>query len=784
MTAINMKALDLSKDAGLITGKSYAAMKNKAEHFGHISRAENMPRPSKSERNRLASHKYAADDTAEGITNTANIFQTFSKNINDITEAAERNVRINTVLPDIKKRVEDRKIYYNNELSRIKDAQRKATKNFEKAKLERDIKFVNSRLKTLDQFYIDPVPAGKLEHKVLEPRAAASKASKVSPHSIEYRVDGVSFDMKVPDGYQYIFEHVTDIPGVVGKTIKEVNNFANTFKTGWLAPSFSPVAYVYGMNEILPSMLLVSKEMGKPLKAHQILLAQAKELKDSFVNQTKDWMIERQIQGKSIFGNTVADIKQFEMDLDEIANKKFFYNASDVNQAGEFIRGKKNLTGGIPLTDSNLGKAAAYSTKAWNWASDTAPVRFLKMISDSTREASSMAIINRAEYLFPGDPETARKFVQSVNKYTSDTRRMGAGGTATADLLNGIQNYMPYGRSIIQGMYGKSKYLNISENLGNFKADMRRIAQTTEGWDYGSEVLMRIGTEFGSMMGSEAFDMMYKLVVMPTALVYAWNHINQDNANDYAMLTDYEKSNRHILTNFLGKGRHMYLPLDQEWAVLSNVAQASIDCAFGLSKNDEVNPVGGYNDQIVTSLGRSLGVELPTIGEAAVNMMGHKTDFTADPLLSENDMIRPITSYDGARYKGGSVSSEVAEVLGTLAGSLGRFVVKEIDDVPSNSLFSLPFVSSNFNTTSRNETANFVDMAYEQNRNHPALQMDMKSRRKIERDLRVFLQTGLREDGTPYGMPRQEVIDTMNENMAKLNAKMYYNLSSDPASLE
>lgn len=780
---INREMLDMAYKSGIISSEEYDRIARSAKSWGYVSRSETLPTKEGGAVYRTAEFMKAGTTSGSGVLNPTNVFSQLYKNVKNLAEEIEYNDRARNILPTIQKNVNEVIAGYEQEMKRLDDIIKDPTISVHKQRAAVQAKrFLDQRIGVLSKFDIPDIDELKKSKVIDSWNKRLSSISGVKILSV--KIDGQDVYYSVPPLYENIIEQAGRTITPLGEALRTSNSISSMFKTGWLNPAFAPVSYMYGLWEVLGSIMIESGRMGNKDSAMKIILEQGKQFKESFKRQYHSYLSEKLKLSKShFFGYDQSDIDRFDAEIEEILNKKFMYNASPVNQLGEDLHNGMDALNFVPINATTMDKVLYNAKKYWKFVDDSAPVRLLKAITEAARESSQMTIIARAEELFP-TYEQRRKFVEAVSEYTSDTRRRGAGGTSTTDIINALRDYMPYGSSIIEGLYGKMNYIDPVKNFNNLSNDLSDIFSKGASGETGAEVLMRLGAAFKGMADSDVFDVMTKMIVIPTAITYVWNHLNEQQARDYHAITDFEKSNRHVLTNFGGLGVHAYIPIDQEWSVLTNITESILDSIFGLSDIDTTDPAFSYRSEILTSLGRSLGIELPTIGEVGMNMMGYKTNPNVAAMFGDDNIINPIPVYAGnKRHKDGYFAPETAEILGTVAGTLGRSIVNMADDVPANSITRLPFVSLGMNTTSRNATASYVDEVYAKDRKNPIIAEDMRARRKLEAQLRRFLATGRDDEGNAFNADRQTVIDAFNDRISKLNAQMYYNLTSDTASL-
>ena len=155
----------------------------------------------------------------------------------------------------------------------------------------------------------------------------------------------------------------------------------------------------------------------------------------------------------------------------------------------------------------------------------------------------------------------------------------------------------------------------------------------------------------------------------PSIIEYSWNYNNQDNANDYAAMSDYERAGSFVLVNFFGKGKHLRVPMDQEYAVFKSILQNYIDTFMQGTSDQYINPSMNYSSQTAQSLARSLQLDPEGLMSLGANIGGYTLDF--GNLYKNENVIQKI--YENKLEKGTGYAQR-RQILNTALGKFGNWI--------------------------------------------------------------------------------------------------------------
>lgn len=749
------KDLDANHKAGLVSDREYGNELQKSVQTGYIPKSsldvrdENM--------NGLlgvtpnATSAKAATQTGLGVARQSNSFETMFKNIYAHAKKRIFNDRVISLGKYLQTRVPEVVKETTEKLNQAKLQARSAT-GLDKKLAEMNVKYYSDRLNDLGKYDFAFKPKLDKAGNVIIPN---------DRNVVSYMVNGEQHFFTVPKNYMSSFFSSGDnLSGDIVKGIQAANQFAAQFKTGkFNVLNFGFVKAAYGLWEGMTALSEEAAKRGIKLPAWKIMFEQAKQAKNILSNEYYDWIIRNLEKKGSYLG---YDINQIEELKKKITEPLFSFYTSPYDNFAELRRiGAARLFDFVnPDTTTKAEAVTSLARRSWNWVNDSAPVKILEMLNTASAESMNAATTKIAKELFADDPDARRKFLIDVTKKTSDTRRVPAALTKTGKTIKTLSKIMPYGKSTTQGLAGKLDYFNVGTNYDMIK----NLLDGSQGMDK----LINLGVVLAGKTQGEVFDMLWKFVVAPTALCYFWNNMTPDNAEDYHELTTLARSKNRLLVNFGGRGVHAYFPVDQEWSLLSNITEAMLDTAFGMSGMDPNNPEWSNKDQLLKAAGRALGVEFPTPVNMLTGAIGFEGNVNAETLLGgEDSILEPI--------KGTGLEGRISYELGETLGTLGNMLSIGTSDRPFNidMIGQVPLLTDSWSQQHNNNTSAYVDKIYRQDpQNFPCKDLMIK-RKYMESRLRHFKATGKTMDGRPYNMPRQKVIETINHNIQKLNGEMY-----------
>lgn len=746
------KNLDANRQAGLISEKSYLNMTRKGKNIGYIPKSSLDAVPEKSDILGVygtSTSLRAATQSGMGVGRQANSFKTAYGALQSDAAARAFNGKVKTLAYELKEKVPKLAVE-TDKLVAEWERKAKSLTGWDKHLAELNVAYYKDKAKELSKY----VFLNKEDLKHIKDPGFLNGRDLVS-----YMQDGKPILFTIPKGYMKgLFGYGDSTSNPIIKGLQRSNGFATQFKTGkWNALNFGFTKAAYALWEGMPALKTELAKRGINYPSYKIIWEQAKQAKNLLSNGYYEWLIANVERRGSYLGYTTADVANLKSKL---TDSLFSLYTSPIDNFAELKRsGAAGLFDVVnPDTATTFEYLASKTKKAWDWVDQSAPVEMLNILNQASAESMSAAITKIAKDVFPDDKLARQQLLIDTSKKTSDTRRRGLAATTSGKVVNTLSDVMPYGKSTVQGLVGKLEYLQPGDTYDM----MKNLIMGSRGMDK----LINLGIVLAGKTQGEVFDMLWKYVVAPTAICYFWNNMTPDQAEDYHELTNLARSKNRLLINFGGRGTHAYFPVDQEWSVLSNLTEAFLDDIFGLSDQDPNNPDWEYKNQVLKSAGRALGVEFPVAMNAVTGLVGFTPKVNAETLLGGEDPI-----FEKVRDR---VSYELGEVLGIVGNTVS--MMSSPRPFNTDMLGQIPLITNSWSQAHNNSTSAYVDKIYRQDpQNFPCKDL-MTKRKYMESRLRHFRATGLTMDGRPYNMPRQQVIETINHNIQKLNGEMYRKL--------
>lgn len=556
----------------------------------------------------------------------------------------------------------------------------------------------------------------------------------------------------------------------VGKAVRVTNSMFTSTISGKYNPFFLVKRLMYQYGEIFPALRTELAKQGYDISFMDFLRDNLSEVSRHFKNnmyenmaravESDDWSLFKYMaNGRS---------------PDELRNKIVEYlddlNVSNVDTIGDMAKSSTIMTINLNAV-TNTEKLANACVKAHKNIDKSSVVKLLSTLKSAVDDAGASTIAKMTKDRII-DPEMRQAVVDLISAKTSDTTRKGAGKTFVGKLLGLIQDYTPYGSSTVQGLYGKSRYLNATENIAHSKIFIREALKAHGGFnvDSSADILAKFGQTLAELPDSVMFDMLWKTIIVPTFFCYCWNNMNQEQSSYYHSLKNYEKANRLVLCNFAGNGVNVAVPLDQEWSVVKNFSEAVMDWVFQLGENDFGNPEHSNRDEILWALKQDFGISLPVLGEAAINSSGYKTNLDASVALSDQEnAIEPINQH---KFK--NVDPELATMLMSITGKVGKAIVNLAED---KSVFdfrnAIPFLSIHPHQERTNDTVSLLRTEFKKNPDNPILKKWNYQRGKVVNEMNFYKNNGVTRDGRLYNQPRDKVLAQFSKRLSELDRQCY-----------
>lgn len=763
MSSLLKRELDESYDAGLLSEKEYERLKKGLDTETYFPIREQMPSQDLTE-SHITNNIYRMERTGIpgiGVEKPQNTAKTTLFHIRTAKQNAVENIRKRQLIPAVAnnmKRVRNelkkKYTYYANKASELKDerlarlakAYRALYEEYKPIRFdltEQELSKIKDRanLTVIDYFtpILDSSKKGQMRHALVP--------SRIAPLLLSREIN----------------------TSKVSSILKASNNLFTQGITGKFVPTFLSKRYMYSLSEIYPAIRSVLKENGEDIKFLDILMRNLNDVKTNFQDKfyeavadataKEDWSVFKLFNK----GQTPDEIRaKISQSFDDM-------NVSRVDPVGDLV-GRTSVMDIELNPTSNISKIAAAAKQKWKTVDNMFFPKLLGILKSSIDDAAPKTIVSIVRDKF-NDDEIRQKIIDEISMRTSDTRRRGFGKTFTGKVFNAIQDYMPYGSSAVQGLVGKARYLHPKRVYDDARLYIRDAIRTHDGINFNTatDIAYKMGSVLAELPDNVVFDMIWKAIVIPTFLCYAWNNMSAEQSNYYHSLAPYEKTNKFVLTNLLGDGVNLTIPIDQEWSVIKSLAESMIDGIFNLSANDYGNPAYSNRDQVLWAIKQDFGLALPVLGEAVVNLAGYQTNLDASVPFTNEQAIEEINKY---RYK--NLNPELAEVLMSVTGKLGKLLVNMAEDRSVMDYRNvIPFLSINPHTRKTSDTHNFLYKQMKLNPDNQLLKEWHINKAKKLQELNYFMKNGIKKNGEEYDLPRVEVIKKLRQEIADIDNYAY-----------
>lgn len=751
------KDLKANLEAGMITDREFAKESQRARQVGYIPKGDmDVSNPNT---NGLlgvtpnSTSMKAATKAGKGVMRQANSFKVAYNTFHSHSMARLFNARIHRLGQSLESKIPQilADAAYQKTLWAKKAA---SSTGWEKKLAEDNVKYYQGKMDDLSKFEFNYKPKRNANDEIIFPP---------DRDIVSYMSKGEQKFFTIPKNYmRSLFSYGDANSNKTIKGIQQAHNFALPFRTGkWNVLNFGFTKMAYGLWEAMPALVSEAKLRGKDLSAWTVMLEQAKQAKNILSNEYYKWMINNIERRGTFLGHSAQDIGTLKQ---KITEPLFSIWTSPYDNFAELNKiGSSQLFDVINADNATGFEMLKYGAQiAWNWIDRSAPAEILRMLNQAAADSASATTTQIAKNLF-SDSAERQDFLRAVAKKSSDTRRRGAGVTKTGAAIKTLSDVMPYGKSTVQGMAGKLDYFDIGKNID--------ILNNLVHGSTGMDKLTNLATVLAGKTQGEVFDMLWKFVVVPTAICYFWNNMTPDQAEDYHELNTLARSKNRLLMNFGGRGVHAYFPVDQEWSVLSNITESILDDIFNLSDQDPNNPDWKYQNQVLKAAGRALGIELPVPVNLLTGAVGFEANVNAETLLGGEDSVIEPT-------RGSGLEGYISYALGETLGTVGNMISIGLSDRPfdADMIGQMPLITDAWTQQHNNSTSEYVDAAYKRDPQNFPYKNLMAKRKYMEARLRQYKATGKTMDGREYNMPRQQVIETITHNIHKINGEMYRKL--------
>ena len=269
------------------------------------------------------------------------------------------------------------------------------------------------------------------------------------------------------------------------------------------------------------------------------------------------------------------------------------------------------------------------------------------------------------------DPKKMVKIIDVVSTYTANVGKQGTGKGILGGLSKITSDYVTYGNIFIQSLAPKVRASGILDGISNlYNLSMRVFDPNARMCD----TLMLMKANASQLIHNKFIQGLIFTSFIPTVLAYVWNHGSKENINSYYQRSDYDKASKFMLMNFFGTGNHLYIPKDQEVAMIDSLLYTILDSVFGMSKYNELDPGFEHSKVVMQSVARSLGVDSIPALDLLANASGKDINLNPfDENFGINDLSRNKLNPDMTEtvYKNGLFNQEATSLINSIFGVLG-----------------------------------------------------------------------------------------------------------------
>lgn len=516
---------------------------------------------------------------------------------------------------------------------------------------------------------------------------------------ISYEFDGKIHYFQVDPIIAKGFNSNPELPGLIGRAIRQIKNFRQSTITGGLNPSFTIPSTAYTLEESLVALGKISDELNKALGTQKISRVEyLKELDTAFKE------ILSQNQSKRILSAFNEEyIKNFGK-LDNLLDQKLFDDMQKQLQdnINSSLLTKIQLAGGSSAKPFNINSGIYYNLNKDSVLSDAIKTKIyennalnnankLINIIDYTqtalREAPNLGLVQYLGKKYGAivdnkivDQQKFDNILKVTNKYVANMGKKGSHLGVVGKLGKLAEDYVPYGHVALQSLSPKLRGLKIGKGMKNISQDIIDLYDPNVSY---SEIFSNLKRQINGVFGDKYINSFVTASVVPAMMSYVWNYSSQENADAFHGVSDYDKASKMVLTNALGKGNHIIIPLDQEIAVGYSLTYNLLDSLFGMSGINQNDPAFNSNKLLLTALSRSLFVDEIAGIDILSATMGKK--FNINPLDERkgiNDLKRDRINPDLSEtsYENGILNNYTINMINTIFGTLGRTLTDAIEE--------------------------------------------------------------------------------------------------------
>lgn len=481
---------------------------------------------------------------------------------------------------------------------------------------------------------------------------------------------------------------------ILKNMLKSSRRLSQSMSTGNLNPAFAPTSYIYSLMEGLTALPRISKELGvdyhmfgDSINYVRASIRAGKErnairLSNDIINDIDKQIIEG-IDDINILNSLNVQKQAAKNKLDNLLLQKTDrLGATTFKYDNDFAGNTYSLAPHAKISEQlydAIGRRFGDNTEH--------AIKFVNFLQETLRNAGNDALLIH----FAGkravqatDDAQIRQIANTISQYITDSKKTGLYQGLPGEMCGIISNYVPYGRVMISSIGAKIEALNVKNGVEFMRSAYRTVKNSNGLQKKGIDLLTEVQIGIDALKNNAYLQGLILTAGLPEVACYVWNHSTDNNMKSYYSLSDYDKSSKYILTNFLGQDNHLSIPVDQEVMIFGKIVETILDSYLGGSQLQNTDPAFDNNRLMLLALQRSLNIENLVPIEAAVNLAGYRTNFgpsnfTGDPLISP--LPPNQTNLDGSKttIQDGIFSQESKAFINTMFGAIGNALTNGIE---------------------------------------------------------------------------------------------------------
>ena len=564
------------------------------------------------------------------------------------------------------------------------------------------------------------------------------KEGKNNPNNILTVVEGNKIKVyRTDEMIGAMFNHNPDTPNLLQRFNRRLKKMQERMTTGRLNPLFSVKSNIYTLQEGATAMTKIVDEVAHDLglgnfirrfeKLDDIKKAGFNSIKEdsnalipneNIVDKSQEEMIQDQIKQ---LGISVKDyIKETFKASKELMNQRKAANLvnnqarllgksllnGDVNsipeikhelanlqkQYNNFLSTRIQLSGYAsksPYTqiDDNLVDVSNINLRGIKNIPKTT-ANYVDFIQTVVRESPVLGLTTylgkKLGYISKNgriiDKEKMEVLSKSIAKNTANSNVKGNYLKTSGKLAKFIAKDMNYGEVYLKSIGAKAHAMGVGKFVDNVIKDGKLLLDNTT--TYG-EFFDIVGQQLATLKDNKGLKSALGTWGLIGLSNYVWNHASDENTRAYYSIPEYERANNIILVNALGKGKHLKLPIDQEYGIILNWSHLVADNTLNFSELNDIDPTFEQPNQLRQSLGRSLFPGGIPLVDSTVALLGYKSDIN---ILSNFGGLRNLSkdnvNVEGGdtRYTGGVMNAYTQNVIETIFANYGSIFVSAVEE--------------------------------------------------------------------------------------------------------